>query len=111
MSLFRKRKVDKDDYLESFPVSKLTDKNKYIFRVKNKKLIAIKYEDKISIFDNECPHRSLQLDDSRIANDLIICNHHNWKFGIESGKNIENSNCSLIKYRFKLYNENIWIKF
>ena len=49
MSLFRNRKFDKDDYLESFPVSKLTDNNKYIFRVKNKKLIAIKYENKILI--------------------------------------------------------------
>ena len=111
MKFYWRRKYDEDNFLKSFHVAKLNRDNKYIFKVKDKKIIAIKYNGNISIFQNECPHRNLTLDSSRISNGFMICNHHNWKFELEAGQNEKNPNSSLIKIPFKIIDNYVWIKF
>jgi nitrite reductase/ring-hydroxylating ferredoxin subunit len=110
MKWFQRKKGDADGYYKSFPALKLIDRNRYTFNLKNKNLIAFKYKNEILVFINECPHRNLSLDNAIIEEDLIICNHHNWKFKIDSGFCVDKSKNLLIKYPAKVYKNYIWIK-
>jgi len=110
MKWFRWQITDDDGYYKSFPVSKLTDKNNFAFKIKNNELITAKYKNEIYVFDNVCPHRNLSLIKSHFEENYLICNHHNLKFKLDTGECISNTNYCLKKYPIKIYKDYIWVK-
>ncbi|WP_420642791.1 glutamate synthase-related protein [Candidatus Leptofilum sp.] len=82
--------------------SKLPDREPAYALVANVDLVAIRYDDEISVLYGRCLHRGALLSDGHIRGEDLICGVHNWDYRYDTGISAYNNEEALPKF-------NAWI--
>ena len=64
---------------------------------------------KIHAWDNRCPHRGASLADGNISESIIQCKFHLWKFDVETGCAVANSDLRVKTFPIKVKNDEVFI--
>ncbi len=81
--------------MANIKLAKLHDISEKISEVvfKDKTIILFKYQDKISAFQGNCPHKNTPLSLGHVENGHIVCPAHKWKFSCITGKESTHKSC------------------
>ena len=71
---------------------KCSDREIFIYRLK----------DIVNVYDSHCPHQATNIPDLCLAEHILVCPKHNWKFDITTGECIENGDRPLRKYETRI---------
>jgi glutamate synthase domain-containing protein 2 len=78
--------------------SDLEDRRPVGILIENVDLVAIRYDDEISVLYGRCLHRGAMLADGRIEGDNLICGLHGWDYRYDTGVSEYNNNEILNKF-------------
>jgi len=104
------RKKNGEGFYRTLALSKFAEGKIYQLKIKGKKLIAFKKNNNFYVLQNRCPHKNNGLENAFFENNCLVCNHHNWKFDIDSGIARISRKYKLIKIPFKIYKNFLWVK-
>ncbi|MBI35817.1 MAG: hypothetical protein CMP67_10705 [Flavobacteriales bacterium] len=77
--------------------------------VEAKSCLATKYDKKLRVFDDLCPHQAISLKDANCSGGMVICSWHKYAYCLKSGKDLSTSGNSLKVYQTKLENERWYV--
>ncbi|MBK21240.1 MAG: hypothetical protein CMP63_02835 [Flavobacteriales bacterium] len=77
----------------------------YSVSFEGKSCLATKYEMRLRVFDDTCPHQGISLKDGICKNNQVICPWHKYAYCLKSGKDLSTSGNALKIYDTKLENE------
>ena len=63
----------------------IEDRSPAPFQINGLDLVAIRYDDKISVLYGRCLHRGALLGDGHIEGDNLICGVHGWDYRFDNG--------------------------
>ena len=63
--------------------------------------------DKYHALENFCPHKGFPLADSRVYGNIVECDHHGWRFSVETGACFTKTKCFIESYDVRI--EDGWI--
>jgi len=88
----------------------LQEKVPRLLQIGERKLCITRFEDKIFITDNKCPHNGDSLSKGAV-NHLgeIICPWHNYRYALSSGKECSDRSNDLKTYSVKLDLEGLFV--
>ena len=87
----------------------LKDRSPRAFLVANVDLVAVRYDDKLSVLYGRCPHRGAMLADGAIQGDNIICGVHGWDFRYDTGISSYNKRERLRKFTSGVESGEVWV--
>ena len=80
------------------------------FYVNDTDIAAIKYEGKVYILSNVCPHQlAPSIYEGFVENGCVICPLHGWTFNLSNGR-LPNGGRGLESYQVKIENDKIFAK-
>ena len=98
-------------WTQTVPQKELKDPKGKIFKHGAKQVVILKKKKRLYIFDNRCPHEGYPLREGTVdGNCVLTCNWHNWKFDLESGKNLFGDD-HLRTYPYKIKDGYVWVDF
>lgn len=66
------------------------------------RLFVLKLADRITCYEDRCPHLGFPLSEGRLEGDTLVCAAHGWVFDAESGLGRNPATCRLRTYPSKL---------
>jgi len=87
----------------------IKDRNPLPFLVANVDIMAIRYDNKVSVLYGRCMHRGAMLVDGFIEGDNIICGVHSWDFRYDTGISSYNTKERLPKFTAGVENGKLWV--
>lgn len=94
--------ISNSDFLNNYVENQI-----YSVNLEGNSFLATKYQSKLCVFDNTCPHQGVSLKDSLCQNGQVICSWHKYAYCLKSGRDLSTSGSSLKIYNVKLENE-LW---
>ncbi len=79
------------------------------FLVNELDLVAIRYDDKVSVLYGRCLHRGALLGDGHIEGENLICGVHGWDFRYDTGVSEYNNEEALHKFKAKIEDGAVYI--
>ncbi len=89
--------------------SALEDRQPKHFLINGLDLVAIRFDDNISVLYGRCLHRGALMGDGYIDGDNIICGLHNWDYRIDTGVSEYNNDEVLHKFYAEVESDIIYI--
>ena len=74
-------------------------------------LIVHGAEGEIRAYDPICPHQEHPLIEGDLENCILTCSAHLWQFDVISGKGVNPTGTSLIKFPIEIKDDAIWVAF
>ncbi len=71
---------DDEGYIKTIRINKIEFGNGNPLKIKGKNVVVFRNQNKIYVFENNCPHRNLQIDKGYFKKSEFICHHHNRQF-------------------------------
>ena len=90
-------------------LEELEDKNPTHFLVNNLDLVAVKYDNTVSVLYGRCLHRGALLSDGYISGKSLICGLHNWDYRFDTGVSEYNNSEVLNKFYSEIDNGNVYV--
>lgn len=87
----------------------LVDRDPTHFNINGLDLVAIRYDDDISVLYGRCIHRGALLGDGRIEGDNLICGVHDWDYRFDTGVSEYKNDDVLFKYNAWLEDGFVWV--
>jgi nitrite reductase/ring-hydroxylating ferredoxin subunit len=88
------------DFLANYVENQIYSVNLY-----ENSFLATKYQSKLSVFDDTCPHQGVSLKESLCQNGQVIFSWHKYAYCLKSGRDLSTSGSSLKIYNVKLEND------
>ncbi len=83
-------------------LDELTDRQPVHFLLKSLDLVAIKYDDTVSVLYGRCLHRGALMADGHVDGDNLICGVHGWDYRIDTGVSEYNNAEVLQKFKVEI---------
>ncbi|MCB9032450.1 MAG: Rieske 2Fe-2S domain-containing protein [Chitinophagales bacterium] len=97
-----------DDVKTAFENLQLFQTAKYVFE--GKSICVVKLEDGIFGINNRCPHAGAQLHYGHCnRKGIVSCPLHGYKFDIKTGNSADGNHYKLVRYKFKIENDILYI--
>ena len=90
-------------------LDELKDRQPHGFTVKDLDLVAIKFDDQISVLYGRCLHRGALLSDGYIEGDNLVCGLHNWDYRLDSGVSAYNNSEALHKFSIEIRDGDLYV--
>ncbi len=87
----------------------LDDRNPKHFLVNGLDLVAIRYDDQISVLYGRCLHRGALLGDGYIDGENLMCGVHHWDYRFDTGVSEYNNEEALHKFKAWLEGGSVWV--
>lgn len=87
----------------------LEDRNPEHFLVNSLDLVAIRYDDQISVLYGRCLHRGALLGDGYIDGENLMCGVHHWDYRLDTGVSEYNNEEALFKFNAWVEDGNVWV--
>ena len=87
----------------------IKDREPLPFLVANVDIMAIRYDDKVSVLYGRCLHRGAMLVDGSIDGDNIVCGVHGWDFRYDTGISSYNKKERLHKFTSGVEDGKLWV--
>lgn len=87
----------------------LKDRKPVPFLVANVDIMAVRYDDKVSVLYGRCLHRGAMLADGFIEGDNIVCGVHGWDFRYDTGVSSYNAKERLTKFTAGVEDGKLWV--
>jgi nitrite reductase/ring-hydroxylating ferredoxin subunit/isopentenyl diphosphate isomerase/L-lactate dehydrogenase-like FMN-dependent dehydrogenase len=87
----------------------LQDREPHAARVSNVDLVAIRYDDTVSVLYGRCAHRGALMADGYIDGDNIICGVHGWDYRFDTGVSEYNNTETLAKFSSWIEDGKVWV--
>jgi len=97
-----------DIWKHAATLSELEDGGCKILRISGKQIALFRRSDTVHACNNRCPHEGYPLSEGDLADGVLTCNWHNWKFNLESGENLLGGD-ALRVYPIEIRDGEVWI--
>jgi methylamine---glutamate N-methyltransferase subunit C len=91
------------------PIGHLGDKVPSPFQINGLDLVAVKYDDTVSVLYGRCLHRGALMADGHVEGHNLICGIHNWDYRIDTGVSEYNNDEALHKFSSKIADGFVWV--
>jgi len=95
--------------IELTPLSALSDRQPKSFTVNGLDLVAIRYDDIVSVLYGRCLHRGALMGDGYVDGNNLICGVHGWDYRIDSGVSEYNNEEVLHKFFSEISDGKVWV--
>lgn len=99
-----------EGYIPLLSESEIKDGEKKLVRAEGKQVLFIKHKNKLYVIDDRCPHMGCKFSGGTIADDMVICPCHDWRFSLETGEYENDPGYALTFYPFKVKDGKVWVK-
>ncbi len=73
------------------------------FEVDGKRLVLLRGEAGLRVFDDQCPHRGAPFSDvGRLSDGRLLCGWHFWAFDADTGAHTHLPTVCLVRYRVRV---------
>ncbi len=90
-------------------LNKLEDRAPLPYQINGLDLVAVRYEDKVSVLYGRCLHRGALMSDGFVQGDNLICGLHGWDYRIDTGVSEYNNKEVLHKFYSEIENGMVWV--
>ena len=98
-----------DTWTKAAPLSALKEEGRLVFRKEGRQIALFDTPSGIHACNNRCPHEGYPLREGDLDDQCILtCNWHNWKFDLQSGRNLYGGE-GLRTYPVEIRGEEVWI--
>jgi len=59
------------------------------------RLFVVRLEDRVTCYEDRCPHLGFPLSEGRLEGTALVCAAHGWEFDVESGLGTNPERCRL----------------
>ena len=74
------------DWIKTFPESELKEGDRRLVQASARRLLVIRFKDRLFAIESNCPHMRYPLKDARLSDDFgIMCPFHHSAFDLETG--------------------------
>jgi len=73
------------------------------------KAVVVRIGDQVFAFENRCLHQETPLDGGRVANGILMCPAHFWRYSLPVGKHIGTGEL-LPSYPVEIIDEEVWVE-
>ena len=74
------------DWIKAFPEADLKENGRRVVQAAARRVLVIRFKDKLYAIESNCPHMRYPLKDARITDDCgIVCPFHHSAFDLETG--------------------------
>jgi len=87
----------------------LADRQPAHFLINGLDLVAVKYDDQVSILYGRCLHRGALMSDGHIEGENLICGLHGWDYRYDTGVSEYNNEEILHKFHSEISDGKVWI--
>ncbi len=87
----------------------LSDRQPYGFQINGLDLVAVRYDDQVSVLYGRCLHRGALMADGHVDGDNLICGVHNWDYRIDTGVSEYNNKEVLHKFTSEIKEGKVWV--
>lgn len=91
------------------PLSTLSDRIPKSFLINGLDLVAVRYDDSVSVLYGRCLHRGALMGDGFVDGDNLICGLHGWDYRIDTGVSEYNNEEVLHKFYAEIEDGFVWI--
>lgn len=91
------------------PLESLKDRIPTGFLVRGLDLVAVRYDDQVSVLYGRCLHRGALLGDGHVDGDNLICGVHGWDFRYDTGVSEYNNDEALHKFASVIEEGQVWV--
>ena len=100
-------------WVKAIELAHLRERGRAVVRIDDKQLVLFALQDRVFACNNRCPHEGYPLVEGQVADLLdepcvLTCNWHNWKFELDSGRNIYGGD-PLRVYPVRIAEGAVWI--
>ncbi|MBB91822.1 MAG: hypothetical protein CMF68_12695 [Magnetovibrio sp.] len=75
-----------DGWLHALDLAELADGQTKIIDIDGHSVLLSRFGDKVTCFENACAHMGMAMDGGEIADGIITCPYHEFKYALESGE-------------------------
>ncbi len=90
-------------------IDTIKEKDPTHFQVHGLDLVAIRYDDSISVLYGRCLHRGALMSDGHITGSNIVCGLHGWDYRYDTGISEYNNSEVLHKFYAEIENGKVWV--
>ena len=87
----------------------LQDRQPAHYVVNDLDLVAVRFEDSVSVFYGRCLHRGALMADGYVSGHNLICGLHNWDYRLDTGVSEYNNAEALHKFTVEIDDKAVWI--
>lgn len=96
-------------WIRAAPLGALEDKGRLVFRKAGRQIALFDTPGGVLACNNRCPHEGYPLREGKLDDRCILtCNWHNWKFDLQSGRNLYGGE-GLRTYPVEIRGGEVWI--
>jgi glutamate synthase domain-containing protein 2/nitrite reductase/ring-hydroxylating ferredoxin subunit len=90
-------------------INELPEKIPTAFQINGLDLVAVKYNDNVSVLYGRCLHRGALMADGHVEGNNLICGVHNWDYRLDTGVSEYDNNEALYKFDAKITDGFVWV--
>ena len=87
----------------------LSDRKPSGYQINGLDLVAVRFDDNVSVLYGRCLHRGALMADGFVDGDNLICGVHNWDYRIDTGVSEYNNEEILHKFTSEIREGQVWI--
>ncbi len=91
------------------PIDELAEKTPAAYQINGLDVVAVKYDDNVSVLYGRCLHRGALMADGHVEGNNIICGVHNWDYRLDTGVSEYNNQEVLHKFASKIIDGFVWV--
>lgn len=99
--------------MSAVPVTRLVqlaDKRPTSFVIGDVKLFLYRDGNKVSAYEDKCPHLGQKLSDGDVADGVLTCPAHHWQFDAASGNGVNPKTACLKRYGVEIRSDAVWVE-
>lgn len=101
--------IPNDGFFPTVAIADLKENVPFPVEVFNRRLVILKFQGKIVVFDDICPHAGAILSNGRVVKDHIICVWHGWVFNLNDGSTKNHDIAKLKFYPYEIRNDILFV--
>ena len=90
-------------------INELSEKTPTAFQINGLDLVAVKYDNNVSVLYGRCLHRGALMADGHVDGHNLICGVHNWDYRIDTGVSEYDNKEALHKFAAKIADGVVWV--
>ncbi len=91
------------------PLNELADREPAYALVANVDLVAVRFDDQVSVLYGRCAHRGALMADGHVDGDNLICGVHGWDYRLNTGISEYNNSEVLHKFSAWVDDDQVWV--
>ncbi|MGC4093917.1 MAG: Rieske 2Fe-2S domain-containing protein [Polyangiaceae bacterium] len=74
------------------------------------KLFVVRLDDRVSCYEDRCPHLGFPLSEGRLDGETLVCAAHGWEFDVKSGIGKNPQKCRLSSLPVSVREGRVWLQ-